>query len=669
MVSQSLKKKAQQLRKILNDHNYQYYVMDAPSIPDVEYDRLFHGLKQLEADHPELLTPDSPTQRVGGEPLKQFQQIKHRIAMRSLDNIFNHKGLIAFDQRVRQRIDCSEVLEYICEPKLDGVAISLRYEKGILIYAATRGDGAVGEVVTENVKTISVIPLQLRGSGYPAVLEVRGEIYMPKAGFKKLNQQSESSGEKTFVNPRNAAAGSIRQLDSKITAQRPLAFFAYASGDVSASHVFETHQDILLHLKTWGFPVSPETKTVKGVSACQQFYDQLLEKRDELPYEIDGVVYKVNAIALQAQLGFVSRAPRWAMAHKFPAEEQLTTIKAIEYQVGRTGAVTPVARLHPVFVGGVTVSNATLHNFDEIERKDVRVGDTVAIRRAGDVIPEVVHVILDKRPKGAHKIQQPKHCPICHAEVIKVEGEAVARCMGGLYCRAQLQEAIKHFVSRKALNVDGLGDKLVTLLIEKALILDVTGLFTLQQAALASLPRMGEKSAENLIQAIEDCKKTTFAKFLFALGIREVGEATARSLARYFGDIDRLMKATEEDLLCVSDVGPIVAAHILGFFHQPHNLELVETLMQYLQWPKEKKISEKKAPFSGQTYVISGTLEKMARDQAKAALEALGAKVSGSVSSKTTAVIVGDNPGSKLAKATSLNIPIMTEAEFLKLIE
>jgi DNA ligase (NAD+) len=668
VAPQSLKKKAQQLRKALNEHNYQYYVMDAPSIPDAEYDRLFRELQQIEEAYPELLAADSPTQRVGGKALKQFSSIKHRIPMLSLDNIFNDTGLIAFDLRIRQRIDYSDVLEYVCEPKLDGVAISLRYEKGVLIYAATRGDGAVGEAVTQNVKTISAIPLQLRGHDFPAVLEVRGEIYMPKAGFKKLNQQSAKKGDKTFVNPRNAAAGSIRQLDSKVAAQRPLSFYAYTMGEVSDSHVFETHQDVLLHLQLWGFPVSHEIKTVKGEQACQRFYDQLLKKRDKLLYEIDGVVYKVNNLVLQKKLGFVSRAPRWAIAHKFPAEEQRTTVKAIEFQVGRTGAVTPVARLHPIFVGGVTVSNATLHNFDEIERKDVRVGDTVTIRRAGDVIPEIVNAIHDKRPKGARKIQLPAHCPVCHAEVIKAPGEAVARCMGGLYCRAQLQEAIKHFASRKALNIDGLGDKLVELFIEQGSIQDVVGLFSLQQEAIARLPRMGEKSAHNLIKAIAQSKKTTFGKFLYALGIREVGEATARNLARHFGDIDGLMAASEEELLTVSDVGPIVAAHILGFFHQAHNVELVQSLMQHLEWPQEQEMIKKTAPFSGQTYVITGTLEKMARDQAKAALESLGAKVSNSVSSKTTAVIVGDNPGSKLAKATSLNVPIITEDDFLKLI-
>ena len=667
---QLIQKKSQKLRDAINEHNYRYYVLDAPTIPDSEFDRLFHELQDLEKKHPDLVTPGSPTQRIGGEPLKSFGQIKHAIPMLSLDNIFDDKGLAAFDERVCQRLERQADVEYTCEPKLDGVAISLIYESGALSCAATRGDGSVGEDVTQNVKTISAVPLQMRGSGFPKAFEVRGEIYMPKAGFEKLNKRAAEKNEKTFVNPRNAAAGSIRQLDSRITAERPLAFYAYAVGKVTGDTLPKTHHGILEKLQQWGFPVSPEVTVVKGVDACKKYYKRLLKKRDGLPYEIDGVVYKVNSMQQQKTLGFVSRAPRWAIAHKFPAQEKLSTIKAIEYQVGRTGAVTPVARLEPTFVGGVTVSNATLHNFDEVERKDIRVGDTVIIRRAGDVIPEVVSAIKEKRPKGARKIAIPKHCPVCKAEVIKTEGEAVARCMGGLYCRAQLREAIIHFVSRRAMDIDGLGDKLVDLFVESGLIKDVTGLYRLKQETIAALPRMGEKSAENLLKAIEKSKQTTLPRFLYALGIREVGEATARTLARHFGDIEHLRKADEETLQQASDVGPVVAAHIVGFFHQKHNVELIEKLIeQGVTWPKEKVPPRQSQTLSGQTFVITGTLESMTRDEAKDALQARGAKVSGSVSVKTSAVISGENPGSKLAKAEALGVKTLTEKAFLKLIK
>lgn len=665
----SLQKKAQKLRDTINEHNYKYYVLDTPTIPDSEYDRLFHELQTLEHEHPELLTPDSPTQRVGGEPLKSFKQIQHAIPMLSLQNVFEEEELDAFDERVRQRIDHEEAIEYVCEPKLDGVAISLRYEKGHLTIAATRGDGTTGEDVTQNVKTIAAIPLQLRGKDFPAVLEVRGEIYMPKKGFEKLNKRAEEKGEKVFANPRNAAAGSLRQLDSKITASRPLAFYAYAIGEVSDSKFAKTHYGILEKLKMLGLPVFPEIKVQKGVVACKKFHAAILKKRDALPYEIDGVVYKVNSLALQDELGFVSRAPRWAIAHKFPAQEKLTTLKAIEFQVGRTGAVTPVARLDPIFVGGVTVSNATLHNFDEVERKDIRVGDTVIVRRAGDVIPEVVGAIKEKRPKNTRKIKIPTHCPVCNAEVIKPEGEAVARCMGGLYCHAQLKESIKHFASRRAMDIDGLGDKLVDLLVDEKIIEDVVGLYSLDHKTIADLPRLGDKSAENLLSAIENSKKTTLPRFLYALGIREVGEATARNLARHFGDLSALQQANEEALLAVSDIGPIVAANIIGFFHQKHNVELINKLKDFgVHWPKEKKVAASTQTLSGQTYVLTGTLESMTRDEAKEALQALGAKVSGSVSAKTSAVVLGENPGSKLAKAESLGVTVLTEKEFLKLI-
>lgn len=668
-ASAAIQEKIREIRDTINEHNYLYYVKDAPIIPDAEYDRLFYELQQLEKNYPELITPDSPTQRVGGEPLETFGQVKHAIPMLSLDNVFDDESLEAFDERVRKRLEIEDQIAYTCEPKLDGVAISLLYEDGLLVRAATRGDGITGEDVTQNIKTISAIPLHLRQSDYPKLIEIRGEIYMPKAGFEKLNQRALEKKEKTFVNPRNAAAGSIRQLDSKITASRPLAFYAYAVGECKNGVLPKTHHAILEKFQHWGLPVSSEIAVIKGIDACKKYYDQISKKRDALPYEIDGVVYKVNSLQQQAELGFVSRAPRWAIAHKFPAQEKLSTIRAIEYQVGRTGAVTPVARLEPTFVGGVTVSNATLHNFDELQRKDVRVGDTVIIRRAGDVIPEVVSVIKEKRPKSARKIGIPEHCPVCKADVVKAENEAVARCMGGLYCQAQLRESIKHFASRRAMDIDGLGDKLVDLLVDEAVIKDVTGLYDLKQEMVADLPRMGLKSAENLLSSIEKSKQTTLPRFLYALGIREVGEATARNLAKHFGDIPALIKADEATLQMVSDVGPIVAAHVVGFFHQSHNVELIDQLQkQGITWPQEEMPAAQSQTLAGKTYVITGTLTSMTRDAAKEALQALGAKVSGSVSAKTTAVVAGDNPGSKLAKAESLGVAVLDEAAFLKLL-
>lgn len=665
----SIVKKLRQLHNQLNEHNYKYYVLDAPTIPDSEYDRLFHELQNIEANYPELLTPDSPTQRVGGEALSEFKSIKHVIPMLSLNNIFDEESLEAFNQRIQDRLETTDEIEFNCEPKLDGLAISLRYEKGMLISAATRGDGQVGEDVTQNVKTIKSVPLHLRGKDFPEVVEVRGEIYMPKQAFLAMNKRAEKNGEKTFANPRNAAAGSLRQLDSKVTAERPLAFYAYAMGEISDPNFATKHSDMLIQLKTLGFPVSDESKVVQGIAACLTYYKNLMQKRDQLPFEIDGVVYKVNSFAQQKELGFVSRAPRWAIAHKFPAQEKLTELLAVEFQVGRTGAVTPVARLNPVEVGGVTVSNATLHNFDEIERKDIRVGDTVIIRRAGDVIPEVVSVILEKRPNGTEKILLPKHCPVCDADVVKAEGEAVARCMGGLYCSAQLRESIKHFASRKAMDIDGLGDKLIDLFVDEGLIKDVAGIYLLDKETVAALPRLGEKSAENLIEAIEKSKATTLPRFLFALGIREVGEATALNLAKHFGDLDALEQATEETLQTVTDIGPIVAAHILGFFHQKHNLELIDRLQKLgVHWSPIEKTSTIKQVLQGNTYVITGTLSSMTRDEAKEALQRLGAKVSGSVSKKTTAVIVGEDPGSKLEKAESLSVNVLNETEFLKLL-
>lgn len=662
-------KLVKQLQKTLNEHSYRYYVLDQPSIPDADYDQQYQQLKQLEQQYPELITPDSPTQRVGDKPLDHFNQITHKIAMLSLDNVFDEVALDAFDARVRQRLGTSREIVYVCEPKLDGVAISLLYQNGLLTQAATRGDGKTGEDVTQNIKTIKAIPLKLHGTGYPTTLEVRGEIYMPKSGFEKLNKQAAQHDEKTFANPRNAAAGSIRQLDPRIAAKRPLAFYAYSVGVIEGGLLADTHYDILQQLKKWGFPVTSLIKLETGVKQCHQFYADIAARRDQLPFEIDGVVYKVNSLKEQAQLGFVSRAPRWAIAYKFPAQEKMTLLKAIEYQVGRTGAVTPVARLEPVFVGGVTVSNATLHNFDELARKDVRVGDTVIVRRAGDVIPEVVSYVPEKRPTKTQRIPVPEHCPVCQSDVIKPEGEAVARCMGGLYCHAQLCESIKHFASRKAFDIEGLGDKLVELLVEKRVIQDVTDLFNLNHLEIANLPRMGAKSADNLLKAIDASKKTTFPRFLYALGIRGVGEATAVTLANHFQNLESLIQADTETLQTVPDVGPIVAENIHAFLAQKHNDELIEKLIQQgVSWPKIKAPKQQDLSLAGKTFVLTGTLDTLTRDEAKAKLQALGAKVSGSVSKKTDYVVAGAAAGSKLAKAESLGIKVLDEAALLAII-
>ncbi len=663
-----IRSRISQLVQTLNEHSYRYYVLDNPSIPDEEYDRLFRELQTLETQYPELITPLSPTQRVGAQPLKFFATVQHAIPMLSLDNLFGEEELRAFDERIQQRLKSTTEIIYECEPKLDGVAISLLYQNGELRQAATRGDGATGEDVTQNIRTIQAIPLHLRGDDYPPVLEVRGEIYMPKAGFAQFNREAAEKGLKTFVNPRNAASGSLRQLDPKITASRPLAFFAYGLGQTQGGRLPSTHYEILEKLQQWGVPVAHDHELATGAEGCKNYYQRILKKRDNLPYEIDGVVYKVNDLALQKQLGFVSRAPRWAAAHKFPALEKATRLKAIEFQVGRTGAVTPVARLEPVFVGGATVSNATLHNFDEVIRKDLRVGDRVIVRRAGDVIPEVVEPILADRPSGAKKIHFPQHCPICGADVVKAEGDAIARCMGGLFCRAQVQEGIKHFASRKALDINGLGDKVIESLLNEGMIKNVTDLYQLSIEKLIQLPRFAEKSAENLWHSLQKSKQTTLPRFLYALGIRDVGETTARALAEHYGDLVPLTHATAEDLQTVSDIGPIVSAHIQAFFQQKHNLEILNKLITLgIKWPAIP-VSSAAKPLSQQTFVITGALSTMTREQAAAALQNLGAKVSNSVSSKTTALIAGADPGSKLQKAQDLNVPIWSETEFLKKI-
>ena len=664
------KKRVEQLREQIRFHNHRYYVLDDPEIPDAEYDRLLRELESLEQQHPELISSDSPTQRVGAEPLKAFGQVEHRVPMLSLGNCFSDEELEAFTRRIADRLDNSEALEYNAEPKLDGLAVSLRYEQGKLVQAATRGDGTTGEDITQNIRTIQSIPLRLIGDDIPPVLEVRGEVYMPKSGFDALNQRALEKGQKTFANPRNAAAGSLRQLDPKITAERPLEIYCYGWGEVEGWALPSTHSAVLQQLRDWGLRVCPEIDIVRGAQGCLDYYQRIGEMRDALPYEIDGVVYKVNELALQKELGFVARAPRWAIAHKFPAQEEMTRLLGVDFQVGRTGALTPVARLDPVFVGGVTVSNATLHNMDEVERKDVQIGDMVIVRRAGDVIPEVVAPVTSYRPADAQPILMPHSCPSCGSEIIRPEGEAVARCSGGLYCPAQRKEAIKHFASRKAMDVDGLGDKLVEQLVDEGLIEHVDDLYTLTAGKVVGMERMAEKSAGNLIDAISHSRETTLARFIFALGIREVGEATARSLALAFGDIDPLMQADEEALQQVPDVGPVVASNIHAFFQQPHNLDVINKLITAgIRWPVVEPPEAAEQTLAGLTFVLTGTLSLMTRDEAKQKLQAMGAKVSGSVSKKTSAVVAGEKAGSKLDKAQGLGVRVMTEEELLELLK
>lgn len=657
------------LRDEIDRHNYQYYLLDEPLIPDAEYDRLLRELQGLEHQYPELITSESPTQRVGAKPLASFGEVNHRVPMLSLDNAFDEEELSAFDRRVRERLGVEGDISYAAEPKLDGLAISLRYEEGVLKQAATRGDGSQGEDVTQNVRTIGSVPLRLLGEGWPRVLEVRGEIYMPKSGFNALNERAREAGEKSFANPRNAAAGSLRQLDPRVTATRPLAMFCYGFGEVEGGPLADTHSAAIGLLANWGLRISPELEVLQGVDACLAYYHQIAERREALAYDIDGVVFKVDRFDQQQRLGFVSRAPRWAIAQKFPAQEELTRVEAIEFQVGRTGAVTPVARLEPVFVGGVTVSNATLHNMDEVMRKDVRVGDTVFVRRAGDVIPEVVRVIVERRPDASVKIELPTHCPVCESEIIKPEGEAVARCSGGLYCAAQRKEAIKHFASRRAMDIEGLGDKLVDQLVEQGLIHDLADIFSLGKAQLAGLERMADKSAQNLIDALEKSKQTTLARFLYALGIREVGEATARSLAQHFGSLGAVEQADEEALQLVSDVGPIVASHVAAFFRQSHNREVIEKLQRAgLQWEEGAPMEPAQQPLAGLTFVLTGTLSR-SRDEIKEELQALGAKVAGSVSKKTHYLVAGEAAGSKLTKAQELGVEVLDEAGLARLLE
>jgi len=657
------------LREQLNHHSVQYYVLDDPEIPDAEYDRLYRELQSLEQQFPDLITPDSPTQRVGDKPLDSFAQVKHELPMLSLDNVFNEDELIDFNKRIQQRLERDDEIIYVAEPKLDGLAVSLLYENGLLVRAGTRGDGTTGEDITQNVRTIHAVPLKLSGDDIPLLLEVRGEVFMPKAGFEKLNQHARELGEKVFVNPRNAAAGSLRQLDPRITAQRPLSIYCYAVGRVDGEMPHDTHSEMLNQLQRWGLPVCAERRTVNGVQGCLDYYQQMAERRAQLPYEIDGIVYKVDSLRLQKELGFVARAPRWAIAHKFPAQEEITRVNEINFQVGRTGALTPVARLEPVFVGGVTVSNATLHNMDEVKRKDVRVGDQVIIRRAGDVIPEVVKIVPGSRQPGAQLIELPAQCPVCGSDVEQLEGEAVARCSGGLFCAAQRKESIKHFASRKAMDIDGLGNKLVEQLVDAGLIEHVNDLYSLTVEQVASLERMGDKSAANLVEALEKSKHTSLARFIYALGIREVGEATAQTLAQYFASLQAIQQADEEALQQVEDVGPVVASHIVRFFKQPHNLQVIDALLQAgIHWDKVEVTPPQQQTLQGQTFVLTGTLSEMSRDEAKKALQARGAKVTGSVSKKTSYVVVGDSPGSKAAKAEQLGVEILDEAGLMKLL-
>jgi len=668
-VPAEAQRRAEDLRAEIGVHNYRYHVLDDPSIPDAEYDKLLQELQKLEANYPALITPESPTQRVGASPVAGFEQVTHELPMLSLDNAFSDASVRDFDQRVRDRLDIEGPVVYAVEPKLDGTAISIMYEFGKFVRAATRGDGTTGEDVTHNVRTIKSVPLQLRGDGYPDALEARGEIYMPRAGFEALNRRARDAGEKTFVNPRNAAAGSLRQLDPRLTATRPLDFFVYSLGIMRGGDMPKCHSESLKLLRSWGLRVCPESAVVAGADGCLAYYEEIGARRDQLAYDIDGVVYKVNDFDLQQRLGFVSRAPRWAIAHKFPAQEQLTTVQGIEWQVGRTGAVTPVARLKPVFVGGVTVSNATLHNFDELRRKDVRVGDTVIVRRAGDVIPEVAGVIMERRRKGTRRPKLPSACPICGSDVIRADNEAVARCSGGLFCSAQRIEAIKHFASRRALDIEGLGSKLVEQLVEQDLVRTPDDLYRLNTEQLAGLERMGEKSAANLVASLKKSRQTTFARFLYALGIREVGEATALNLAQYFRSVDPLVAATDEDLQNVPDVGPVVAAHVSAFFRQDHNLEVIRALLDLgVHWPAPEAPASSDSgglAFEGMTVVLTGTLQSMPRGDAKARIQALGGKVAGSVSKNTDLVVAGEKAGSKLKVAQDLGVKILTEEGFL----
>lgn len=682
-IPSRVQERADALRELLHHHAHRYYVLDAPEIPDAEYDRLFRELESLEEQYPQLRTPDSPTQRVGGKPLDGFEKVRHKVPMLSIrtETDIEATGAQNFDGRVRRELGLAEgepPVEYVAELKFDGLAINLRYESGVLVQAATRGDGEIGEDVTQNIRTVGQIPLRL-GKGVPAVLEVRGEVYMRRDDFERLNElQREkiakgAKNEKTFVNPRNAAAGAVRQLDPAIARQRPLSFFAYGWGEITppdqGGPEFTTHYEVLQAMRAWGLPVSERTVLANGADALVAYHIAVGSERDQLPFDIDGVVYKVNSLALQKRLGFVTREPRWAVAHKFPAQEQVTTVEAIDVYVGRTGKLTPVARLKPVFVGGVTVTNATLHNEDEARRKDVRVGDTVIVRRAGDVIPEVVAVVPEKRQHASHVFSMPRYCPVCGSEAVREEGEADYRCTGGLFCGAQRKQAILHFAQRRAMDVEGLGEKLVDQMVEAGIVKTLPDLYRLGLANLVALERMGEKSAQNLLAGLEKSKSTTLPRFLFSLGIRHVGEATAKDLARHFGKLDAIMEASAERLLQVPDVGPIVAESIHTFFSQRHNVEVIEQLRACgVHWEEGEPAVQAPKLLAGKTVVLTGTLPNLSREEAKDMLEAAGAKVAGSVSKKTDYVIAGAEAGSKLDKAQELGITVLDEEGLRKLV-
>ena len=667
----TLQAKLETLRNTLRRYEYEYHVLDNPSVPDSEYDRLFHQLKALELEHPDLVTADSPTQRVGAKPLAGFRQIRHEMPMLSLDNAFSDEEFYAFVKRIEDRlIVLPKPLTFCCEPKLDGLAVSILYVNGVLSQAGTRGDGSRGEDITANIRTIRNVPLQLLIDNPPARLEVRGEVFMPHVGFERLNKHALELGEKTFANPRNAAAGSLRQLDPNITSKRPLAFNAYSIGIAEGINLPNTHYARLQWLKSVGIPINPEIRLCNGVEEVLAFYRDMQNKRALLGYDIDGTVLKINDIELQNELGFISKAPRWAIAYKFPAQEELTVLNDVEFQVGRTGAITPVAKLKPVFVAGVTVSNATLHNGDEIARLNLAIGDTVVVRRAGDVIPQIIGVLHERRPADAKPIIFPHNCPVCGSQIVRIEGEAVARCTGGLFCAAQRKESLKHFVSRKAMDIDGVGGKLIEQLVERELIRTPADLFKLDLTTLMQLERMGEKSAKNALNSLEQAKHTTLARFIFALGIREVGESTALNLANHFKTLEALKNADFEQLQAVPDVGEVVANRILAFWREPHNVDAVNDLIaQGIHWDAVETKEAGDNPFKGKIVVLTGTLSQMGRNEAKALLQEMGAKVSGSVSAKTDFVIAGDAAGSKLTKAQELGITVLSEDEFLVLLQ
>ncbi len=661
-------RRAAELRRLIDRYNHRYYALDDPEVPDAEYDQRLRELQALEARYPALVTADSPTQRVGTSPVAAFAEVRHRRPMLSLDNAFSDEEVRDFDRRVRGRLGTVPAVAYSVEPKLDGLAVNATYEDGVYTRAATRGDGEKGEDITANLRTIRSLPLRLHTRAPPRLLEVRGEVYMPLAGFRRLNEQAAARGEKTFVNPRNAAAGALRQLDPAVSASRPLDFFVYGIGDVDGEALAERQGELLETLRRFGFRICPHTRVVASIDDCLRYFQEIGAERHRLPFQIDGVVYKVDEFALQRRLGFVARAPRWAIAHKFPAEEAMTTVRGIEFQVGRTGALTPVARLAPIHVGGVTVSNATLHNIDELHRKDVRIGDTVVVRRAGDVIPEVVAVIPERRPRGTHRVELPAVCPVCGSPVERVEGQAIARCTGGRRCPAQRKEEIKHFASRRALDIEGLGDKLVEQLVDAGLVKSPADLFTLEEARLAALDRMGEKSARKLLAAIEHAKRTTLARFLNALGIRDVGESTAAALASHFGGLDALRAADVAQIQEVPDAGPVVAASVVAYFRDRANAAILDRLLASgIHWPRPPAVA--RGPLAGKVFVLTGTLEGCTREDATERIAARGGKVSGSVSKKTDYVVAGRDPGSKLDKARSLGITILDEAAFERLLD